>query len=1266
MATTIAPEGVPPEAVNARRTESIDAPHILSLVQDSTNSLFGRVNIVNVIEKAVLAVTLCNDKDEILGHAAFFDYPNVADVDQAAWQEWLKTYYDTEKCTPLNTLFMHYFVVKNDYAHGCAREIVRTAFNAVPDVHFLFLAVPVGSYPDSYIADIFKPMTIIGDKSPSQCAVFACYRHDHVPVIHVRQARVEDHDDLTPIFNRQSDMLNMTYGDYFLAELIEAQDDHMHCLIAEVGGTAYGFMSISDDINYNLLNECFELGPFHGLKKPSPEDETEPPKPPTPSPPLEEDKAPSRGSVKSGSSSTGKPTENTETDLSKVAESITAESGERTEGSRHSSTRSSRAGSAVSDVKVKPRLSDAHMGGSTGSLISQEGEPADVREASFRTSSSIVEDQGVSLKPPGTQNQRFIPTYKGAGNAFSVQLFCIDERYEMRSSDFLAKAFEHFSDCDFCIMTVPHLVPEFPLLQNFVRVTPRCPSTLPQELYVFHRNGLFKDFAVRPAASKDCGGVEKLTKTIALHENLLKDLTQYVKAKRDDDGTEIQAFVAESQQQVIGVAIIRIEENIEYIRSHYNIEDFIYYNHHRRADHGRLHHFAINPMFAHLSKHFLKEVLRIGHKTCLYYPLYPQYTDKEVVVNFSLVGCMREMVPVRHRRQIVYPLEQLGVNAPSNRVLTEHPPFALHHINRKLTLEPKVTINARIVVVGASDVGVGFLEALAYCPHLHFNNLTLVSPHGITPGEMAPDDMRENMLGSSHCYSHADYARIALQASVNIVYGNMTAIDRKKKFVQIDGSTRVPYDHLVLCTGEQYQVPMPTNADVNAGTTNDKLPCDPNRRFTGERPRNLFTVNDAYEAAVALYWIENNLAKKDRKVVVYGGSLDAYTCVQTLLAMGVAGSNIIFVQTPLQYEVTCFNNPTIEETMLKTLQESGVQLHSGYILAKYVTGDAGEIRGATFTSADSPLKVDCCAFFAYCRKGVDINAFTAINDACLVYDGKLVIDAYFHTNDVCIRGAGSLTKFQRKYHAEKWSHANFNSKEVGIHLATEMLRLFDPTLEQQATPPEEQLNLIPIYRNPKIHGALLPGGYHYLHVKKPGLDVPLVEKMGQADFGRELVTGTPGGEMEYFRLHVNQYKNIESITCLSKQGFPSSNLICLFGLHERCMNNLVSRFNEGLIKDFYKYFSETWALAIYHDRFSDFREELRELLITRPGDGTESLEERVRSLVDPEMPLSEKQRGELEGLYAQTGGKRAVEARLLNFLSYNYYHLPMYAKPGMV
>jgi len=55
-----------------------------------------------------------------------------------------------------------------------------------------------------------------------------------VPMLHVRQARVQDHDDLTPIFDRQSNMLTNTYGDFFLAELIEAQDESMHCLVSEV------------------------------------------------------------------------------------------------------------------------------------------------------------------------------------------------------------------------------------------------------------------------------------------------------------------------------------------------------------------------------------------------------------------------------------------------------------------------------------------------------------------------------------------------------------------------------------------------------------------------------------------------------------------------------------------------------------------------------------------------------------------------------------------------------------------------------------------------------------------------------------------------------------------------------------------------------------------------------------------------------------------------------------------------------------------------
>ena len=130
----------------------------------------------------------------------------------------------------------------------------------------------------------------------------------------------------------------------------------------------------------------------------------------------------------------------------------------------------------------------------------------------------------------------------------------------------------------------------------------------------------------------------------------------------------------------------------------------------------------------------------------------------------------------------------------------------------------------------------------------------------------------------------------------------------------------------------------------------------------------------------------------------------------------------------------------------------------------------------------------------------------------------------------------------------------------------------------------------------------------------------------------------------------------ETRTCVSAcaQAIPVSNFKCLFGAHERLLNNLVKRFDEGLIDDFYvyasassldsssssmcsqfdaqppvvgfahsvrnvrnvctvhvhglrracSYFREAWALAVFHDRFVNLRAELRQLLATAAPNGT--------------------------------------------------------------
>jgi len=91
-------EGAASEDFIARRTESLDAYGIAKLVKRPTEAVFGRINAESIIEKANLGISLASTtKDELLGHMAFFDYPNLPSVDQAKWEEWLHETYDCPK-----------------------------------------------------------------------------------------------------------------------------------------------------------------------------------------------------------------------------------------------------------------------------------------------------------------------------------------------------------------------------------------------------------------------------------------------------------------------------------------------------------------------------------------------------------------------------------------------------------------------------------------------------------------------------------------------------------------------------------------------------------------------------------------------------------------------------------------------------------------------------------------------------------------------------------------------------------------------------------------------------------------------------------------------------------------------------------------------------------------------------------------------------------------------------------------------------------------
>uniref|UniRef100_A0A452VLG2 Cilia and flagella associated protein 61 n=1 Tax=Ursus maritimus TaxID=29073 RepID=A0A452VLG2_URSMA len=1213
------------EVVHCRRTESQDIYCIKNLIRKFTQKLFGRLNVIYLLEKANLAVTLCNDKEEIMAQATFVDYPNWNVSNQDSWVSVFRDLDSEIPCTPLNTLFLHLFVAVDEYSVGCCKEIIRTVFKAVPELHFIFLIVPSYMSLGSTLITVFEQVGNIPSLTYDEdFAVHICHRHNHYPQLHIRNARVEDHDDLMPIFMRHDTLLKETYGEYFLAELVEAQDEENHAVVCEVEGVAVGFMSVCSRVNMQLLHECFDLGPFHGLCIPHPDDVLQPP---------EELSIKGSQDAELGTCNHSSP--------KIVEEPREPVSPEAMEGIQVTEVTHP----CVGPWDIENLSQQSTMGDTNGSV-------------------SCLSLASVSLPE---QTSDFRPIYKGASAAFCIQLFCIEEKYEARSLDFMNFVFSLFPEKNFCIISLPHLTPEFALIQNFVKIVPFNNCTLEQDLYVFHRAGLLKSINIRLATSLDTPGVENLVSTLMLNKSILEDLKQYSEARRDHDGTPMKAFVAEVAEQVVGIAVIRDEMDVEYIRSHYNIEDFIYFSHHQREEHGHLYHFALNPVFRHYTKFFLKEILRLGYKSCLYYPVYPQIREGKFQSSYahSLTSALHYLVPVRPRRQIVYPLEKLGINAPSKAVSKDPLNYALNHTNRKLTLEPKITVNAKIVVVGASNVGISFLETLVFCSHLKFSNLTLISTHGL-PGKKLLGTEQRKFLASDHCFHDKDYALMSLCSWVNVVVGRMTAIDRAAKHVVLSKEEIVLYDHLILCTGQQYQVPCPTGADISQHVTNREIPNSGKQRYTDKVPCNHFTLNDEEDCCKALSWIRNNSIIAEGNVIVYGNTIDTYTTVETLLNIGVRGSYIHLVQPPPTSTITCINNYSVESTVEDALSAAGVTIYRDALLAQWNDGQYPDpIHSACFTTPTKPFRLTCAMFFSFCEKNVDYETFKALNDACLVYDGRLVIDTNFHTNDVAIRAAGSLTKFSNKYYSNEWTHSSFSSKEIGFQLAAAMLSLFDPTLEPVTEPPADLDRLIPMYKGAKIQGGILPGSYHYLHIAKPAIPTPLEVQMAQSNFGLEIVTGNAKNGT-YFRIHINKYKMVETITCLSKEPFPASNYIRLFGQHEQLLNNLCARYEDKLIPDLYSYFMEPWCMALFHDRFIDLRKELRQILTSKEEEDLPSIEQLARQIEDEEINLNEKPRKYLKRVFQETIYKSLVEKSILDYLHYNHYHLPMYAWPGII
>lgn len=1083
-----------------RRTEISDAPGIAGLINADSNTaeIFGDINIVSAIEKAVLAITVLDSNGEIIGHASLSDSPSVPGVSAKSWPQWLSSTFDAPKVGPMNSLSLSLFVVSPNRTDEITTELLRTVFVATPTTENCLLVLPQnvqGSLGE--LEKHFEALPIKDGVQIDSHGVSVCKHSTLCPNLYVRQAEPEDFDELLPIFNSQSDVLASQYGahEFFLAELIEAQNELQKCIVAVVDGRAVGLMSLSSDVDVTVLRNCFDLGAYDGLEK-----------------------------------------------------------------------------------------------------------------------------------------------------SIAIGLFCVAPAHASRSLDFMAKAFELYPGENYCVITMPQSVAEIPLLQNFTKASPSPNSTLNHELWVMHRHALLVNLEVRPYTGADRDATASLVETIEDGDQILADLDLAAAGVQTEGMPE--AYVTTSVGTVVGVVVLRsAQEEAPQFRAHYNIEEYILYLQHRTFEHAHLNHFCLNPIFERHSKFILREAMRLSGNSCIYYRVYAE-EDKSAgdgqMLPYSKVSVIDSMVPVRHRRQIDYPMDVLMSNVPSSRIRESRPAAALLFLNRKLMLEPKIPINLRIVVIGDSDTSLAFLETLIMKPHLRFANLSIVAATasqttGYRPIEGAA--AAKSCLSNSSQWSSDDKKKVAWHTWVSHVDDRLAEIDRDNQLLKLESGAQIAYDYVVLAPGLEYN-------SFNAPETPIAAP-----------PVQVETINNADDAAVFLSWVRNCFMSMKYPVIVYGRTLDALTTVGSLLESAVPGSRIFLALPPTG---ASFPTEDVADIVLKKLRESGVEVRDNLTLVDWGS-DGDELERANFKDAEGkPVTVLCDAFLCFHQKSVRPEDFDAVNNCHLVFDSRLVVDNKFRTNDPKILAAGSFTKFSRRYHVDPASQLalNQNEAEVGRALASTLLNEIDPVAGGSLDIGEKAL---PAIQAPKIETARLPGGLEYLYAGNA------------APVSRRLVTRNDSQD-KYFSLVIGETQSVVEICAVGPAGsFSIPNLKCLYGLHEQLLSKVVARFDEGLIEDFFDYFRQAWTTALYHDRFSEYMTEITERVGQNPSVDVKRLEDisiklgqlRTATIEDDfKHEKDAKMYAEAVECVKNDGVAALVKNRLMDFLTYNSYHLPMYTRPA--
>ena len=1271
-------------------------------------AVFGQFSypaLVDFSHLSLMATQGSSNGENCTGYIAIND--GIMSTDGDNFEKYINALNQILPVTISNTLFINFWIVDDSIDKNVGANLAIECFAKCPHVDFIIWLCPFGARVAEYTEKIFTQVNVNeGNKDLDNIRVLVLHRSRYLPKLLVREALIEDYDDLLPVVTKYN-YLPVVDNAQFLSNLIKNQNKSNHMYIGINKTEPAGLIATSTDININLIQKIYDIDMF-------PDIILAPLTVQRPYPlvvnlvgdlrvfdseqlsklfktidciyidieallPICDITAASVVSPEELENTSNLAIDNLKSHLRSLLDQLESKNKAPVAFVLGGFIRTdTEALAIVNDIFPIDHILEIQNVSDDNDLVEDDDfmhlqldtleslrSMLAIKATSIEWSKSVIDEGMDSCDSLLTVAKRMLKNRINMindaetealnapprVNGFAMTLCCIHQEYSSRIMDIVKVAFEDHPDLEYGFMMLPTTSPPASITSIMYNVKWRPRMSFDQSLYIMHRNTLLvpHHFVCNRYDPKLTINLSKFIDSVGGNKSEIVALSnESIKDLAIDlkDNPGDVTFLAMIENEVISVMSVTrksmTNEDIKSLRDNYQVDDMFSYERNRVRNQGVIVQWLTNPLFQSCNRYFLREIMRMYGKSLLYYQNVETVIPSESIID--------DMVPIRPRRSIEY----TGLKVPVK--------FPLYCISKSLISKPRTKLQHRIVIAGGSSHSYALLDNFCFHDKISLPNIQFIvdgPPDPLLSRPCANSTQNQYYCGKlskidPESYTRNDLISFAFQHKVTVVDGRLTDIDRENKAIVVSDDAIVQYDILLLSSAPMDNA----TRGINETRLLHPLSCF---------KKGIFNIGNEIIDEAAMKWVFNTSGP----VVIYGSALEVLNASGALLAHGIPATRITLVVIEDELPEICHS--TITNSIEFNLQASSLTKHQGFEVASIewsINGTVDSVKivrnGATEENKDDgnsksiAVTIACSSLLCCSKKTCDVDMFSAINDSGLIYDGGIVVDKYFCTVDPCILAVSDYTRYSR-LNKNVLQHDKFNIRELAKYVFDTIMRKYiDPASKdvqyymakgKNSSKDNTPINNL-LFSNARSTLYTLPNNSLLFHSALPVV----------TDQCNLYVTGTPGSDRVCI-VKCDYLGTVIELAYLGNSTIEALNLSQLVGLHETYLNFAVYAYDNGLVDDWIQFFSDGWTAVLYHDKFRASMTSVKESLKTDPG---------VQQVLDEVADISSKNLddGHVNELrkavigercqHVQEATKRVIENFALDFLKSHKSLLPKF------